>query len=286
MLIQKNLTVQDALRGLQLTLLAADRRPEYMRNVRRHADRVTFEQPLEDFDPYVVRQWARELTGAPSYRAQTMTVLLMAVKRMASPVAYQAWQQALANLRPTAEACEPTALTPDEAVRLLNRTRWTPYLHFAVLAALRAGLRHAEILHLRKDDFQGGFVLVRAKPEVGWTPKTHSERRVPVAADLQEAYTLAAERAGASPWLLPAPGELLPMTSLQRPVASAFRELGIGEERRPGLHMLRRTWATRLLGLGCPLHEVMRMAGWTKLSTAQKYLAPDVALQASYIDRL
>jgi integrase len=69
---------------------------------------------------------------------------------------------------------------------------WTFAVHF-VLA--KTGLRPGELVHLLIEDLDlaGGWLLVRGKPEVGWTTKTGTERRVPL---LPEVLGVLRERIG------------------------------------------------------------------------------------------
>jgi len=158
-----------------------------------------------------------------------------------------------------------------------------------LLLAARAGLRHQEILHLqvRDIDFRGGRVRVAAKP--GWTPKSHEERAVPIGARLAGRLALHVESLGEprpDSWLFEG-NEGGPRVNAAEPVREIFRQAGLYDGvDRPGLHMLRRTFASGLLVKGVDLNTVRELGGWKDLQTVQRYLASTDSLKRAAIQAL
>ncbi|MDB5332822.1 MAG: site-specific tyrosine recombinase XerC, partial [Phycisphaerales bacterium] len=60
---------------------------------------------------------------------------------------------------------------------------WSLGVHFALA---KTGLRPGELVHLLIEDIDlaGGWLLVRGEPELGWTTKTATDRRVPLLPEL------------------------------------------------------------------------------------------------------
>jgi integrase/recombinase XerD len=183
----------------------------------------------------------------------------------------------------------PTVLTREELAKLLGAAV-DPDARLALTLAAHAGLRHQEILHLTWSDVVGEKVRVTAK--AGWSPKAHAERTIPMNRVLVDAVNAAHQAAlgplggPRSPWLFPgANGQ--PKPSLAAQVREAFKaaELWIAE-RRPGLHMLRRTWATRLAAKGIPLVTIMRLGGWSSLEVVQRYLDSDTDVERAAVAAL
>jgi integrase len=176
-----------------------------------------------------------------------------------------------------------TVLTPDEFRHLLRVAGEEPSSMGAppdrtvlVLAiAYHTGLRHQEIAHLwRRDvDFARGMLCVTRKP--AWVPKDHEEREIPLGLELAELFKIyMKDNVGAAPESWVFEGYAGSLYSFALEVREAFIRAGLGDEkRRPGLHMLRRTWASNLLGNKRSLVEVMHLGGWSTIASVQRYLA-------------
>ena len=168
----------------------------------------------------------------------------------------------------------PSVFERGELDRLIAAT-YAPWLRAVFIIAAEAGLRHLEILYLDRADVDlhamngRGVVYVRAKPAEGWEPKSYHERRVPMSKRLREeleVYLLT---------LPPGQHRLFPRRTrwADREVRATFIAAGLYDEnRKPGLHALRRTWATRNLEKGVSLRQIMTWAGWADVATAQRYL--------------
>lgn len=188
----------------------------------------------------------------------------------------------------------PKVLSPDEVNRVW-KVAPTHGARLAILFAADAGLRHQEITHLTHGDIGGGEVRVTAKewtePGQGrcvamWSPKGHAERAVPLTKRLSDAYTDyafeklhegSARAAGqAADWFLfYVAGDMTrPARDLFSTMSASFQRAGLATAgTKPGLHMLRRSWASELLGRGADIETVRELGGWADLATVQRYLA-------------
>lgn len=193
---------------------------------------------------------------------------------------------------------EPSFLEDDECALLVETARKREsdgeLLALMLLLAWKAGLRRSEIRHLkvRDIDFRRGRVRVARKSKkrdgVDWLPKAHHERSIPMAKDgalYQAARRFLAFRK-ADEWVFP--GEYgRPVTNtVPDRLRQVWEAAGLyAAEARPGLHQLRRSWATGLAADGCGLPELMRMGGWANLKTVESYLGASDARQEAAIAR-
>jgi len=165
----------------------------------------------------------------------------------------------------------PRVLAQAEVESLLAASHGS--LRLAVSLAAKAGLRHQEILHLTRADIRldDSNVVVAAK--VGWSPKNHVERAVPLGRDLCTALGARLELGLLSEgcaWLFPCPGGDGPLRTLARPMRAALKRAALYSPGM-GLHSLRRTWATNLLAV-TDIETVRQLGGWADLTTVQRYL--------------
>jgi integrase/recombinase XerD len=136
----------------------------------------------------------------------------------------------------------------------------------------------AEIWHLKVRDIHIAERLlhVHAKPEVGWTPKTHTEREVPIDAI---AEWLAQHVKGRAPdaWLFERkPGHRWTHATYFPLQRALFRSLGLQAR---GAHGLRHGLATHLLREGASLVDVQHILGHASPTTTLRYLHSDAASQ-------
>lgn len=155
-----------------------------------------------------------------------------------------------------------------------------------ILLALDAGLRADEIRHLRHDDitWEGSVLRVGGcEVQVGThvyrhETKTYTDRLVPMTARLKAALRRQANEVrakGTYPgWLFPGQ-EAMPLSydRLRHLVYLAYRASQVETGPRQGLHLLRRTFASKLLGAGVDIQTVKELGGWADLASLQRYLA-------------
>jgi integrase len=201
------------------------------------------------------------------------------------PIPPRGWKR----IMPKIGRREPRILTQEQATLLISRAR-KPF-DVILWIALRAGLRHQEILHLQVRDVDLGRrqIVVSAKPNARWSPKGHHERAVPLSpklAEILEKHIADLDDQRPMAWLFPG-YDGGPRTWVNDEIRQLFKDAGLYDrEARPGLHMLRRTWATSCLAAGATLVDLMQMAGWANLEVAQGYLAGMQGLKRAVIDSL
>jgi integrase len=171
----------------------------------------------------------------------------------------------------------PTVLTAMEVDRLVAACAPGSDAELGIVIAAHAGLRHREILHLTWGDvsFTDCVLRVTAKPGVDWSPKNHEEREIPFKRGGRLELTLVGRLPVPSPddaWVFPG-HRGLPRSSLQSEIRPAFMRAHLyTREDKPGLHMLRRTWASRMLERGVDINTVRELGGWSNLDILLNYL--------------
>jgi integrase len=159
----------------------------------------------------------------------------------------------------------PTIITEAQELRLLA-TPMDYRVRIAIQLALNAGLRHQEIRHLRFEDTSRNKREIAIRAWGGWSPKSHAERIIPMNLKLYDALSYTFTK-------VPAEGEPFVDISLYVPIRKIFESCGIRtEDGREGLHMLRRTFASRLLERGADINTVRELMGHADLATTQRYL--------------
>ena len=181
---------------------------------------------------------------------------------------------------PKAEKYLPTALTVDEAFRMMDSPRTSIGRHssdnasekelrdWAILELLySSGIRVGELvgLNLNRLDLDLGIVIVMGKGG--------KERIVPVGSKAIKALKAYFDERGAmegeEPVFLNLRGGRLTARSVGRLVKEYTKHLGIFRKVSP--HSLRHTFATHLLDAGADIREIQEMLGHASLSTTQRY---------------
>ena len=163
----------------------------------------------------------------------------------------------------------------------------------ALWIAYMCGLRHDEIVHLRVCDIEidllEPYIAVRAYG--GWTPKTHCERNVAINETLKSALTIHfmyhhnfSDRPDA-PFLYWGKARPKPYRDLYAQVRQGFQAIGMwrGVEGKTGLHMCRRSFASRLLEQGESLATVKEMGGWSTIEACERYLTSTTAVKVNAV---
>jgi integrase len=187
----------------------------------------------------------------------------------------------------------PTKLSDQELNGLLVAAGADTPAELAILLAAYAGLRHQEIMHLqRRDvDFLTKEVLVTAKEWNGgeWSPKNHEERAIPFSPAGRLSHALAARcwDLASDGWLFPGCPRTKPRKSVDEEIREAFKHARLYDPaKKPGLHMLRRTFASNLLARGVDVNTVREMGGWADLDVVMRYLSSSSELKRAAVDRL
>jgi len=150
----------------------------------------------------------------------------------------------------------------------------------ALLLAMKAGLRREEIMMLRVEDvdFDHRMIEVRSKTSerhgVAWEPKDWECRSVPFAEQLSlRLKDHIATLRGA--WLFPKRRDPhQPVTSaMDKAMKKIWERAGLRDTRKPGLHQLRRTWASQMHRNGASLETVRELGGWDDLNVVKRYVS-------------
>lgn len=173
----------------------------------------------------------------------------------------------------------PKALTAREATAVRDAAagvglRWT----VVVTILLHAGLRASELLALRWVDVQDGWLHVEGKGG--------HERNIPQHRLIGEALTAWRQACVSAVWVFPSPLDINePMSApwLREKLADIGYAAEVG---RVHPHMLRHTFATRLVELGVDVRTVQMLMGHEDLSTTAVYLRVRPVQLRDAVDRL
>lgn len=220
------------------------------------------------------------------YRARSRTASTVSINREArvlkSALAWAANSAGLIDRVPVTltgigsvrDDIDPTTLSNAQLERLLAVC--DPPLRAIVALCRFAGLRRTEALTLqgRDLDCQAGSIHVRAKileDGTRWSPKSKQRRVVPISQRLRAelARYVAAERGpvGENEWLFLRENDGGRLRNVEDRVRRAYKRAGLKPQ---GLHVLRRSWATRLAEHGVSAETVRRLGGWSSLEVIQR----------------
>ncbi|WP_353813862.1 tyrosine-type recombinase/integrase [Agromyces sp. SYSU T00266] len=277
-------------RWISTTLEVSDRKPTtkstYATLARKHliggeVGAITLEK-LRPTDVEALILSLREVGLSSSTIRQTYTVLRMALDA-AERDGLVARNVAALVKRPGVERVEARSLTPDEVGRVLEAVKGSRYEPVIVLLA-RTGMRRGEALALRWQDvdLEGAALRVRSTVSsiggrlVTTEPKTERSRRTVnltagTVAMLRRHRAAQAEtrlRAGAL-WhdlglvFSTDEGKHLDPHNVARAMRKAASNAGL---EGVGLHTLRHSAASTMLGAGVPITDVSRMLGHSSVS--------------------
>jgi integrase/recombinase XerC len=162
---------------------------------------------------------------------------------------------------------------------------WMNKRDTAILALMaKAGLRVGEVVALELGDIElgakSGWVTVRMG-------KGNKTRRVPLSSGVcraLRAYLAVRPVSGASVLFLSRSGNPLSARDVRRVVVRLARRAGI--EGRVTPHVLRHTFATRVLEMGADLATVAAILGHESIATTSRYLHPSEARLVEAVERL
>lgn len=153
-----------------------------------------------------------------------------------------------------------------------------------VLLAYGCGMRLAEIVGVDIEDFENDFRLLRV------LGKGDKERMIPIVERLRTELKRYIDRflepkickTAKNALFLSMRGERISRSDVQRSVARLLRECGVQGKVSP--HVLRHTFATRLLNDGADMREIQELLGHSSLRATQVYTHNDIArLQRAYV---
>lgn len=170
--------------------------------------------------------------------------------------------------RPSPATVAPR-LVDETLMRALLASARDPRVRVALALARYCGLRRSEILRLRLGDLDLDHGAVRV---LGPT-KGHRARLAPLGPRGSEevrlylaVYTVKPGKRSTDMLLFPG----WTPTAVTQTVRRLARRVG-WKTAKPGLHSLRATWCSELLGRGAPLHAVQEAGGWASLAAMQHY---------------
>lgn len=170
-------------------------------------------------------------------------------------------------------------LGPDEEDKLLGAAKEP--LRTIILTGIHAGLRiHAEALTLRWADVdlrRGQLTVLSAYG------KNRKPRTVPLNSTLQAAIVTLRARAGAGELVFPG-GDGGPRRDIRTAFENARIRAGLGKDVTP--HVLRHTFASRLVMAGVDLRTVQELGGWSSLAMVQRYAHLSLSHKAEAVERL
>jgi integrase/recombinase XerC len=179
----------------------------------------------------------------------------------------------------------PSALTPDEAVRLValdDDDRWSVRDRALLELAYSSGLRLSELasLDVGRVDLTEGFVRVMGKGS--------KERVVPVGAAARDALALwlaqraSLARASEDAMFVGAGGRRISGRTIERRLAAWAIKQGLDRHVHP--HMLRHSFASHVLQSSGDLRAVQEMLGHASIASTQVYTHLDFQALAKVYD--
>ncbi len=166
------------------------------------------------------------------------------------------------------------ALTRQQVEKLLSCAR-EPWYGVLLLSAT-TGLRLGEVLNLTWADVDLDDGRVDVRPKNGWKPKTHQCRSVyvneKVVAYLRRKWHNDVLGEPHDYLFSPEPGRPYFRTSVTRPIRQVFERAGLYRKGVPLTHLLRHTYATRLVNQGVNLRVVQQLLGHESIVTTELYL--------------
>jgi len=145
-----------------------------------------------------------------------------------------------------------------------------PDQRFLLDFGLNTGSRDGELSHCEFEDLRDNVLEIKDKPHLNWHPKRYHMRTVPVPEWLADAI-----RARGTTGLIFPNSQGKPDQHLLRKLQALAKGGGFHSE----LHVLRKSYATRLALRNMPLHRLQRLLGHESLETTRDYLSDVVELR-------
>lgn len=160
----------------------------------------------------------------------------------------------------------PVVLSIDEVNRLLNAL--TNLKHRTILTVIySAGLRLAEVCHLKVSDIDSSRMLIRVQQGKGM-----KDRYTILAKGTLHLLRLYWQAYRPTDWLFPGQNVTQPIhsRSVQKMLKNALSKAGIDKE--VSVHTLRHCFATHLLEAGVDVYYIQKLMGHTSVKTTSIYL--------------
>lgn len=232
-------------------------------------------QKLETITPELVEKFKSVVLQRAS--AATFNHYLVMIKAMLNKAV--AWRHLKENpLRDVKKlkitnARQVRFFTPEEISTILDKV--DPFMEKAIKILLYTGMRRSELVYLTWDDidFHNKLITVQSKPEVGFHPKSHRPRSIPIHPELEQLLLD-----------LPQRGEYVFDNGNNEPVHCKdyytkrfIRILKAAGIRNANLHTLRHTFASNLVMAGVDLRTVQELLGHSTIKVTERYahLSPD-----------
>jgi integrase/recombinase XerD len=165
----------------------------------------------------------------------------------------------------------PIVLSPDEVARLLGAT--TCLKHQAALSvAYGAGLRAAEVSHLKVRDIDSERMLLRVERGKGGQYR-NAMLPAGLLTLLREWWKVGRQQGVMHPdgWMFPGQHYLKPLSTRQLHRVVVEAGIAAGIDKRIGPHTLRHCFATHLLEDGIDVRIIQALLGHAKLDTTAYY---------------
>jgi len=139
--------------------------------------------------------------------------------------------------------------------------------HRLILLTIYAtGLRISEAIHLRPEDIDSQRMLIHVR-----SGKGAKDRLVPLSPLLLDALRQYWRIRRPQGWLFPGDQPLQPITRATVSRACRLAALAAGLTKRVTPHVLRHSFATRLVELGTDLHTIQQILGHSRIGTTSLY---------------
>ncbi|MEM7408896.1 MAG: site-specific integrase [Myxococcota bacterium] len=175
----------------------------------------------------------------------------------------------------------PTILSAAQIRDLLDAA--APRVRIVLLTAAHTGMRNSELRALlwRDVELAEGVIHICSKPEAeDFAPKNHAERTIDCSPALIRAlrlHRLRLANSSDSDWVFQRnekTGSRWPLKPLCAAVRTAFEDADLFDPAtKPGLHMLRRSFASLALANGTDIETVRDLGGWSGLGVVERYVA-------------
>lgn len=172
-----------------------------------------------------------------------------------------------------------TTLTDEQTEKLIAAIG--PPFNLVIMIADETGLRHNEITFLQRQDVDLPALKLHVRSKYDerdrllFAPKTWQERTIPISAQLGtqlEEYLNKLARKDRAAWLFPNREGGYRKAGFYEAMRKAFSAAGLSDPGlRPGLHLLRRTFATAMCGT-TDIETVRALGGWSSLEIVQRYV--------------